>query len=125
MATYNVERKFVFGGFYSPSLLLAWRAQQDLFDRVEGYDAPTVPYQADDGSETVAAAIVTPGLFSMLDAAPERGRLFVPGEGGNGTADAVVISDAFWRSKTARRSRRHRAPARHRRPATSRRRYPA
>ena len=37
MATYNVERKFTFGGFYSPSLLLAWRAQQDLFDRVEGY----------------------------------------------------------------------------------------
>src|SRR5690348_13330852 len=99
MATYNTERKFMFAGFYSPPLLSAWRAQTDLVDRVEGFDTPTVPYEGDDGSETVAEAVVTPGLFSLLDAVPERGRLFVAGDGRSGTADVVVVSDAFWRDR--------------------------
>jgi predicted permease len=99
LATYNTERKFTFAGFYSPQLLTAWRAQSDLLDRVEGFDTPTVPYEGDDGSETVSEAIVTPGIFPLLAAAPERGRLFVAGDGRSGTSDVVVVSDAFWRER--------------------------
>jgi predicted permease len=99
LATYNVDRKFTFAGFYSPALLRAWRAESDLFDRVEGFDTPVVPYEGDDGSETVAEAIVTPGVFSLLGAVPERGRLFTDGEGRSGASDAVVVSDAFWRER--------------------------
>lgn len=99
LATYNVERKFTFMGFYAPPLLAAWRTQSDLFDRVEAFDTPVVPFEGDDGSETVSEAIVTPGLFSLLGAVPERGRLFVDGEGRTGTTDAVVVSDAFWRER--------------------------
>jgi putative ABC transport system permease protein len=99
LATANIERKFTFAGFYSPALLSEWRQEKLIFDRVEGYDTPTLPYRADDGQETVAAAVITPGLFSMLGAAPIRGRLFLTGDGRSGTDDVVVVSDAFWRAR--------------------------
>jgi putative ABC transport system permease protein len=99
LATFNVERKFTFAGFYSPALLSQWRQEKLIFDRVEGYDTPTLPYRADDGQETVAAAVITPGLFSMLGAVPARGRLFVTGDGRPGTDDVVVLSDTFWRAR--------------------------
>src|SRR5579864_2183379 len=99
LATYNVERKFTFGGFYSPALLSSWRQERLIFDRVEGYDTPTLPFRADDGQETVAAAVITPGLFSMLGAVPAQGRLFVTGDGRPGTDDVVVLSDTFWRAR--------------------------
>jgi putative ABC transport system permease protein len=99
LATYNVERKFTFGGFYSPRLLAAWRRQTELFDRVEGFDTPVLPYRTDEGSETVATAVVTPGVLALLGVVPTAGRGFVTGDGRPGTDDVVVVSTPFWRTR--------------------------
>jgi predicted permease len=98
LAAFNTQRKFSFMGFYSPALIRAWRAETDLFDRIEGYDTPSLVYATDAGSEMVAAAVVTPGLMSMLGVPPQGGRTFGPGDGQTGTTNLAVVSDAFWRS---------------------------
>lgn len=102
LAAFNIQRKFSFMGFYSPPLMQAWRSQTDLFDRVEGYDTPSLVQTTEAGSEMVAGAIVTPGLISMLGVPPEAGRIFGPGDGQSATANLVVISDAFWRASLKR-----------------------
>jgi putative ABC transport system permease protein len=98
LAAFNIQRKFSFMGFYSPQLMQAWRSQTDLFDRIEGYDTPSLVHTTEVGSEMVAGAVVTPGLISMLGVPPEAGRIFGPGDGQSATANLVVISDAFWRA---------------------------
>jgi predicted permease len=42
----------------------------------------------------------TDNFFSVLEVAPQRGRLFVPGDDREGT-DVVVLSDRYWRSRFA------------------------
>jgi predicted permease len=98
LAAFNTQRKFSFMGFYSPALIRAWRAETDLFDRIEGYDTPSLVYTTDAGSDMVAAAVVTPGLISLLGVPPQAGRIFGPGDGQTGTTRLAVVSDAFWRS---------------------------
>jgi len=102
LATFNTQRKFSFIGFYSPALLRAWRTQTDVFDRIEAYDTPSFVYTTDTGSDMIAGAVVTPGLLPMLGVRPEAGRALSPGDGDTGTANLVVVSDAFWRSKLRR-----------------------
>src|SRR5262249_39029025 len=98
LVSFNTQRKFAFFGFDSPAVMREWRRQTDLFDRMEGYDTPSLVYTNETGSEMVAGAVVPPGLFSMLGAVPAAGRIFVPGDGRTGTETLVVISDAFWRA---------------------------
>ncbi len=102
MATFNTQRKFMFMGVFSPALITAWRSQTDLFDRIEGYDTPSIVYTTAAGSDMVAGAVVTPGLFSLLGATPEAGRIFVSGEGQTTTTNLALVSDAFWRTRLLR-----------------------
>jgi putative ABC transport system permease protein len=51
--------------------------------------------------ERVAGAEVSPGYFRLLGVAPALGREFVPAEGEPGGADAVMLSDAFWKRRFA------------------------
>ncbi len=81
----------------------AWRdAGVETLTELAGYErrehAVTLPNE----TLRVAGAGVTPGLLSMLGAAPARGRLFAP----DGPADAadVLVSDAFWRGALGARS---------------------
>ena len=94
--TYMPGGKFQWrGGFTSP-LTVEWRAQTDLFDRVEGSQDRSVVFEHEAGAELVNATTVTPGLLSMLGANARIGRVFVDGDGRDGTDRQVVISTRFW-----------------------------
>ncbi len=94
--TYITSGKFQWrGGFTSP-LTVEWRAQTDLFDRVEGSQDRSVIYEHESGAELMNATSVTPGLLPMLGASPRTGRVFVEGDGRDGTDHLAVISTRFW-----------------------------
>ena len=96
--SFSKDQKFSFRGF-SPPLVQQWQGQTDLFDRVEAYDRESFIHETARGSEMVAGAVVTDGLFELLGVNAARGRTFVAGEGRAGGSRAVVISDAFWRKR--------------------------
>ncbi len=48
---------------------------------------------------TVSAGIVTPGIFSVLEAQPLLGRVFRPEDDGLGAAPVVILSENLWRSR--------------------------
>lgn len=95
----NVDPRsgFSFPGV-SPAAFAAWRDQTDLFDRVEGFDSASFVLRGDRETESIAGALVTPGLFTMLGVAPLHGRLFTPDDGRPGTDRGVIISERLWRS---------------------------
>jgi predicted permease len=96
LANFNVARKFTYLGA-SRQLLLQWRGQADLFDRVETYERSSLLYEDVTGAEMVPGAILTPGLLGMLGVPARLGRTFVDGDGRDGADDRVVVSDRFWR----------------------------
>ena len=87
---------------FPPALLSRWRHQTDLFERVEGYDVTSSILDTPAGAEMVTGATVTPGLLSMLGVQAARGRIFGDGDGGGGTDDRLIVSDAFWRERLGR-----------------------
>lgn len=93
---FNLESKFSYPRM-PRALFLEWQKQQDLFDRVEGYEVDSAIFAAPAGAEMISAAYVTPGLMPLLGVAPQQGRLLVDGDGRDGTDDRVVVSDRFWR----------------------------
>ena len=97
LANDNTARKFTYQGM-SRMLSAAWRQQTDLFDRVEVYERGSFVYRNAGGATMVSGAIVSPGLFSMLDVPARAGRWFRAGEGRGGSFGFAVVSDTFWRS---------------------------
>ena len=94
---YETEKSRVSFPSFSRTLLLEWRKQTDVFDQVEAHDAESAIFTGPNGAETVAAAFVTPGLLSLLGIAPVQGRLFIEGDGREGTDSQVIVSERFWR----------------------------
>jgi putative ABC transport system permease protein len=90
------ESKVSFPGF-KRELFKEWQQQDDLFDHLEAYDTDSFIFQGQDGARTVPGAYVSPGLFPLLGIAPAQGRLFVTGDGREGTDTQVIISERFWR----------------------------
>jgi putative ABC transport system permease protein len=90
------------GGSYAvaTSVFRAWRASPGL-ESVEAANDSTVLIDADSGPLAKSSALVTTGLFRMLDVRPIRGRLFDATEGRAGTDDRVLISEDLWRSAFA------------------------
>jgi putative ABC transport system permease protein len=90
------------GGFYAvaPSVFRAWRSSP-AFDAVESADDSTVLVDTNAGPIAKASAVVTSGLFHMLDVRPIRGRLFDATEGRAGSDDRVLISEDLWRANFA------------------------
>ncbi len=84
---------------FKRALYQAWRSQTDLFDRVEGYEVESAIYAGPEGAQSVGASFVTPRLLSMLGVAPLAGRVFHDGDGREGTAAQVVISERFRREQ--------------------------
>ena len=97
LANFNVARKFSYQGM-SRMLSAAWRTQTDLFDRVEVYERGSFVYRNTNGAAMVSGAIVSPGLFAMLDVPARAGRWFAEGEGRAGADRLAIVSDTFWRS---------------------------
>ena len=90
------QSKVSFPGF-KRELLKEWQQQADLFDHVEAFDTDSFIYQGSDGARTVHGSYVSPELISLLGVAPVQGRLFVTGDGRQGTDGQAIISERFWR----------------------------
>ena len=97
LVNFNVARKFTYEGM-SRMLSVAWRQQTDLFDRVEVYERGSFVYRNVNGAAMVSGAIVSPGVFAMLDVPARAGRWFADGEGRAGADRLAIVSDTFWRS---------------------------
>ncbi len=100
---FAAQSKVSFPGFRREGMK-GWQEQHDLFDHVEAYDTDSFIYQGQDGARTVSGAYVSPGLFSLLGVAPAQGRLFVSGDGREGSDAQVVISERFWRESLGSKS---------------------
>ena len=87
------------GGRYAvaTTVFRAWRANP-AFEAVESALDGTALIDSDRGPIAKTSALVTPGLFQMLDVRPIRGRLFEASEGRAGADDRVLISEDVWRS---------------------------
>lgn len=101
IANYNVQRKFMYAGM-SRDLVLEWRSQRDVFERLEAFQHLSIVYHDAAGSTMVAGAMVTPGLFPMLGRGVRTGRNFTDGDGSGGTDRIAIVSDAFWRNRLHR-----------------------
>jgi predicted permease len=91
--------KFSVRGQFTSPLIREWRAQTDLFDRVEGAEQRTYVFEDDDGADMLTGAVVTPGLLPMLGAQARLGRILVAGDGQDGTDRLVLISERLWRQQ--------------------------
>jgi putative ABC transport system permease protein len=91
------EKAKVSFGDFKRDLLLEWQKQTDLFDRIEAYGVEAAIFKGPNGAQTVNSTFVSPGLLPILGVAPVAGRLFVEGDGREGTDAQVVISERFWR----------------------------
>lgn len=81
-------------GSVSLGILAAWRGSPG-FDRVEGITSQRMVVDTDSGPVSHPGAVVTPGLFDLLGAAPLRGRVF---DTQTPEPDAVVIGATLWRT---------------------------
>jgi predicted permease len=91
------QQAISFRGGFTAALIREWRAQTDLFDRVEAFESRSRVLEIDGGAEMVAVSTITPGLLPMLGATPMIGRLFADGDGRDGTRRIAVVSEGFWR----------------------------
>ncbi len=96
--SYTTESQYI-RGLFSSALVVEWRTQTDLFDRVEANERRSFVFADSSGAEMVAGVMVTPGLFGMLGVAPAQGRPFVEGDGRTGSDHHVIVSDRFWREQ--------------------------
>ena len=97
--SYYAPGKFSMKGQFDAPLVVQWRNQTDLFSRVEASETKSFVFQGPTGADLVRGALVTPGLFSMLDARAAAGRVFGDGDGRAGTMRIAVVSDRFWRER--------------------------
>jgi len=88
-----------------PRFELAWQTLRELqadpsiFGAVAGYSRSPVIW--DDGGERtqLPALQVSANFFDVLGVRPQLGRTFLPGEDVAGGLRAVVLTDAFWRTR--------------------------
>jgi putative ABC transport system permease protein len=71
----------------------------DLFASVAGYWVAPVAWTGRADPEELPALQVTANFFDVLGVRPALGRGFLPGEDEAGGPRAVVLTDAFWRTR--------------------------
>lgn len=78
--------------------LLDWQARNDVFEDIGAYipSLQNFSLMSGDSPERLQGVIVTPNLFSVLDAAPLLGRSFLPDEQEDGKRDVIILSYALW-----------------------------
>jgi len=83
----------------------AWQTLRELqaepggFASVAGYAATPVVWTGRAVAEEIPALRVTSNFFDVLGVRPTLGRTFLPGEDELGGPGAVILTDAFWRSR--------------------------
>jgi predicted permease len=71
----------------------------ELFASVGGYSVAPVAWTGRAEPEELPAMFVTASFFDVLGVRPVLGRGFLPGEDEAGGPRAVVLTDAFWRTR--------------------------
>ncbi len=81
-----------------PATHFTFRAENRVFSELGMWDNTQVAITGGDQPEQVAAIQVTFGVFPVLAAQPQLGRLFNQEDDTPTGARTVVLSDAYWRS---------------------------
>lgn len=67
-------------------------------DHLGAFSGRSVILSEGDASRSLRAAAITPRLFAAMQVAPEHGRVFNEGDGGNDAAPVAIISHATWQN---------------------------
>ena len=83
----------------SPPNYVDYRVRQHAFTDLAAYvGSGELAWQADGREpEMLSSVVVTPNLFTVLQATPLHGRTFAPGEGASGNDRVALISYRAWR----------------------------
>jgi len=76
-----------------------WSAQQSSFEELGAYYEGTVNVSGNEGPMRYEGAFITAGLFDVINAAPQLGRGFLPGEDSPEAEPVVLLSDHLWRDR--------------------------
>ena len=79
-----------------------FKERNHSFQDVGGYREGSVNLGTPERPRRVNAAVVTPGLLTVLGVAPLRGRLFTDADSLPGAEDVAIISSGTWQSDFAR-----------------------
>jgi predicted permease len=75
------------------------RAQNSVFTELAGNQEHDLTVTGHGEPFVADTAVVTAGLFDVLQVAPLMGRTFVPDDGRPGAAPVAIISEKLWRSR--------------------------
>jgi putative ABC transport system permease protein len=76
-----------------------WRAQNTVFSDMAGNQGHDLTVTGRGEPFVAVTGVVTPEVFAVLAATPLAGRTFVPGDGKQGAAPVVILSENLWRSR--------------------------
>jgi putative ABC transport system permease protein len=83
----------------SPANYLDWRSQNHSFEDMAAYGGARFNVGGKERPESIQAAPVAPGLFSILRVQPILGRDFTPDDDRPGQGHVVVLGNALWRER--------------------------
>src|SRR5262245_21761302 len=92
-------RERVLNDYATGAEFVEWRAQMKSFEQLAACRFDTMDLTGNFEPERLAASYASADLFATLGVAPARGRAFTPEEDTPGNAQAVIVSDGFWRSR--------------------------
>lgn len=78
--------------------LADWRARNRSFESLDAF-LGQLTFSIGDSGDSVAGACIGPSVLPLLGVEPARGRNFTASEAAPGTDTAVIVSDAFWRTR--------------------------
>jgi len=83
----------------APANFVDWRARTTSFAAMASAEPRALDYTASDGVEQVFDWVVTQDFFTVLDARPSLGRLFVPEDFAPGPPRVLVLTYASWQRR--------------------------
>ncbi len=83
----------------SPANYLDWRSMNHSFEDMAAFGGARFNVGGKERPETIQAAPVASGFFSILRVQPILGRGFTPDDDRPGQGHVVVLSNAFWRDR--------------------------
>lgn len=83
----------------SPANYLDWRSMNHSFEDMAAYGGARFNIGGKERPESIQAAPVAPGFFSILRVQPILGRGFTPDDDRPGQGHVVVLGNALWRER--------------------------
>jgi predicted permease len=83
----------------SPANYLDWRSMNHSFEDMAAYGGARFNVGGKERPESIQAAPVAPGFFSILRVQPILGRGFTPDDDRPGQGHVVVLGNALWRER--------------------------